>query len=84
MFQSSDIVLDSLHCGKFKTNSLSYHDLDLDLTMPKVQLVRGIFISYDIYLNFKILDTLYYELSCLYTHTHIHTKTDRQLDCSTL
>ena len=33
-----------LHCGKLRTILKSCHDLDLDQTMPKVELDQAIFI----------------------------------------
>ena len=41
------IGLDSLYCGKWRKISKSRWDLDLDQTMPKVELVRAIFIYYN-------------------------------------
>ena len=38
--------LDSLYCGKWRKISKSRRDLDLDRTMPNVELVRAIFIYY--------------------------------------
>ena len=59
--------------------SKSNRDLDLDRTMPNVEkLIRGY--SYPtIYSNFKILDHLFFELSCLQTHTHRQTDTRRRV-----
>ena len=45
MCQSREIRLDSLYCGKWRKILKSRHDLDLDKTMPNVELVRAIFIS---------------------------------------
>ena len=42
MCQSWDIGLDSLYCGKWRKISKSHRDLDLDQTMPNVELVRAI------------------------------------------
>ena len=42
VFQSSDITLDSLYCGKWENISKSSLDLDLDPTMPDVELIQGI------------------------------------------
>ena len=44
MCQSWDIGLDSLNCGKWRKISKSRRDLDLDRTMPNVELIRAIFI----------------------------------------
>ena len=40
--------LDSLYCGKWRKISKLRRDLDLDRTMPNVELVRAIFILYPI------------------------------------
>ena len=37
--QSKDMGLDSLYCGKWRKISKSRRDLDLDWTMPNVELV---------------------------------------------
>ena len=58
--------------------SKSNHELDLDRTMPIDEFIRGLFIYPTIYSNFKILDHLFFELSCLHTYTHTHR--DRQTD----
>ena len=51
MCQSGDIGLDSLYCGKWGKISKSRHDLDLDLdqTRPNVELIRAIFIYYNMF-----------------------------------
>ena len=49
LFQSLDIGLDSLYCGKWRKISKSRRDLDLDRTMPNVELVRAIFIYYNMF-----------------------------------
>ena len=41
--------LDILYCGKWRKISKSCHDLDLDRTMPNVELVRAIFIYYNMF-----------------------------------
>ena len=61
--------LDSLYCGKWRKISKSRCDLDLDRTMPNVELVRAIFIYYSM---FTSIEPLFFELSC--------TQTDRQTD----
>ena len=63
--------LDSLYCGKWRKISKSHCDLDLDRTMPNVELVRAIFIYYSMF-NFTSNEPLFFELSC--------TQTDRQTD----
>ena len=44
---------DSLHCNKWRKISKLHHDLDLGLAMPNIELVRDIFIYYDV-LKFSI------------------------------
>ena len=81
--------LDSLYCGKWRKISKSHRDLDLDQTMPNVELVRAIFIYYSMF-KFKWTEPLFFELSCTQTHTHTHTdgktrrNADTQTDMSTL
>ena len=41
--------LDSLYCGNWGKISKSHHDLDLDRTMPNIELVRAIFIHYNMF-----------------------------------
>ena len=38
----------SLYCGKWRKISKSQHDLNLGPTMPNIELVRDIFIYYDV------------------------------------
>ena len=64
MCQSRDIGLDSLYCGKWRTISKSRHDLDLDRTMPNIELVRAIFIYYN------VLNTHTRTRARAHTHTH--------------
>ena len=47
--QSSDMGLDSLYCGKWRKISKSRCDLDLDRTMPNVELVLAIFKYYNMF-----------------------------------
>ena len=61
--------LDSLYCGKWRKILKSCPDLDLDQTMPNVELVRAIFIYYYIF-KFKLNDPLFFELSCTQTDRH--------------
>ena len=42
MCQCGDIGLDTLYCGKWRKISKSRRDLDLDQTMPNVELVQAI------------------------------------------
>ena len=78
--------LDSLYCGKYRKISKSRSDLDLDGTMPNVELVRAIFIYYNMFSSFKSIEPLFFELSCTQTdrHTRTHTHTERQTGMSTL
>ena len=41
--------LDSLYCSKYRKKSKSCRDLDLDRTMPNVELIQAIFIYYNIF-----------------------------------
>ena len=82
MCQGRDIGLDSLFCGKWRKISKSCCDLDLDRTMPNVELVRAIFIT-TICSSFKWIEPLFFELSCTQTDTHQDTQTDRQTDRQT-
>ena len=45
----AEIGLDSLYCGKWRKISKSRRDLDLDWTMPNVELVQAIFIYYNMF-----------------------------------
>ena len=79
MCQSWDIGLDSLYCGKWRKNSKSGRDLDLDQAMPNVELVRAIFIHYSMF-NFQVDWTIIFWV-IVYTDRHTHTDpTHRQTD----
>ena len=52
-------------------------DLDLVSTKPKVELIGYRTL---LYLNFKILDYLFFELSCLHTDRQTPRHTKRQTD----
>ena len=54
----------------------SRSDLDLGLTMPNIELVRDIFVYYNV-IQFDIPTSIVFELSCknTETETHIHTPT---------
>ena len=69
------IGLDSLYCGKWRKVSKSRRDLDLDWTMPNVELVRAIFIYYNMF-KFKLIEPLFSELCC----TQTDTNTDRHIE----
>ena len=63
MCQSRDKGLDILYCGKWRKI-----DLDLDQTMPNVELVGAIFVV--------IIVIMYTDTHTrTHTHTHTHTKT---------
>ena len=85
MWQSCDIGLDSLYCGKWRKISKSHHDLDLDQTMPNVKIVQAIYIYYNM---FKFLSGFnhyflsYHETEDRQTDTQLATQT--QTDMSTL
>ena len=74
MCQSRDMGLDSLHCGKWRKTSKSRRDLDLDRTMPNVELIRAI--SYTICSSFKSIEPLFFELSCTQTDRQTHRHQD--------
>ena len=69
MCQSRYTGLDSLYCGKWGKISKSHRDLDLDRTMPNVELVRAIFKYYNMF-----------KLSCTQTQRHTDGKTPRRKD----
>ena len=69
MCQSWDIGLDSFRVNGEK-NSKSHRDLDLDRTMPNVELVRAIFIYYNIF-KFQVDWTIF--LVIVYTDRHTQT-----------
>ena len=56
-----------------KFQSGNHHDLDLDWTMPNVELVSG----------FKWIEPLFFELSCTQTDKQPDSKTDTQKDTHT-
>ena len=59
----------------------SRHDLDLDQTMPNVNLIQAIFIYYiHVCSSFKWMEPLCFELLCTQTDRQTH----RQTDMSTL
>ena len=68
--------LDSLYCGKWRKISKSRRDLDLDRTMPNVELVRAIFIYYSMF-KFHVNWTIIF-LVIVYTdrQTDRHTDND--------
>ena len=74
MCQSLDIGPDNLYCGKWRKISKSRRDLDLDQTMPNVELSE-LFSYTTICSSFKWIKLLFFELSCVHTHTHTRTHT---------
>ena len=63
--------LDSLYCGKWRKISKSRRDLDLDRTMPNVELVRAIFII----LQYVQVSR---QLNHYFLSYRVHRQTDRQ------
>ena len=61
----------SLYCGKWRKISKSHRVPDLGPTMPNIELVRVIFIYYNVF-NFMFLDQFLYRAI---THTHRNTHT---------
>ena len=59
-------------CIVVNGKKISCRDLNLDQTIPNVELIRDIFIYYNI---FKFQNQLFFELSFLHTQTHTHTNT---------
>ena len=49
LYQSSTIGPDSLYCGKWGKFLNAYSDLDLDLMKLNIELVRVIFIYYNVF-----------------------------------
>ena len=66
--------LDSLYCGKWRKISKLRRDLDLDRTMPNVELVGAIFIYFSMF-KFQVNLTIIF-LSFVYTDRQTHTHTD--------
>ena len=70
--------LDSLYCGKWRKNSKSRHDLDLDQTMFSVELIQAIYIlQYVQVLSGGNHYFLIYRAQ-IYTNTQTHRQPDRQ------
>ena len=72
--------LDSLYCGKWRKISKSRRDPDLDRTMPNVELVRTIFIYYNMFKNSSQLNHFFLSYR---VHRHTHRQTDRRTDTHT-
>ena len=69
-----------MYCGKWRK---SRSDLDLDRTMPNVELVRAIFNNYNMF-KFQV-DLNHYFLSYrVHRYTHTQRQADTQTDMSTL
>ena len=64
--------LDSLYCGKWRKISKLRCDLDLNGTMPNVEL----FSYTTICSSFKSTEPLFFELSCTQTDRHTDRHTD--------
>ena len=64
----------TLYCGKWRKISKSRHDLDLGLTMPSIEVVRVIFIYYNV---FKVQVPRSISLSY---RANTHTPTDAHKD----
>ena len=62
-------VVNVVNCGKWRKNSKSHRDLDLDPTMPIIELVRDIFI----YNIFKFHVPRLQVIMQKHTNTHRHT-----------
>ena len=77
MRQSGKIGLDSLACGKRRTISKPSYDLDLDWTMPSVELVGGI----SIYDKFQVSSGLNH--LCFSIIVYTDRKTDREANIYT-
>ena len=69
--------LDSLYCGKWRKISKSRCDLDLDRTMPNVELVRAYF---HILQYVQVSSRLNHYFLSYRVHRQTHTHTDRQTD----
>ena len=80
MHQSSDMGLDSLYCGKWRKNSKSHCQLDLDRTIPNVELVRAIYILQYV----QVLSGLDHYFLSYHAQRYTDTQTVSQTDMSTL
>ena len=64
-----------MHCGKWRKKKIkSCCELDLDRTMPNVELVQAILYT-TIPSSFKWIEPLFFELSCTQTDTQTHRHT---------
>ena len=72
--------LDSLYCGKWRKISKSSCDLDLDRTMPNVELIQAILVYYNMLRQYVQVSSgsNHYFLSY-----RVHRQTDRQTDTQT-
>ena len=75
---------DSLYCSKWSKISKSRHNLDLSVTMPNIEIVRVIFIYYNIFkfhasrsISFGVIVQKYTHIN---THTHKHTYAHKDSD----
>ena len=74
MCQSWDIGLDSLYCGKWRKILKSHCDLDLDQTMPNVELIRAILVYYNMF-KFQVDWNIIFWV-IVYTDRQTHTQTE--------
>ena len=63
---------ESLFCSKWRKILKSCHDLDLGQTMPNIELVRVIFIHYNVY-KFHVPRLISFRVIVRKTHTHGNT-----------
>ena len=78
----------SLYCAKSRKLSKLRRDLDLGLTMPNIELVRVIFIYYNVFkfqvprsISFRVIMQKHTHME---THTHAYTHTHTQTHTKTL
>ena len=70
--------MDSLYCGKWRKISKSCRDLELDQTVPNVELIRNIFICYNLF-EFQVPRLIFLSYRA-YRHTDRHTHTQTHAD----
>ena len=73
MQESGDIGLDSLYCGKRSKHSKSRRELDLDQTIPNVELVQAIYILQYVQVS-SGLNHYSFKLSCTKIHRHTDSR----------
>ena len=67
---------DSLYCGKWRKTSKSCHDLDLGPAMPNMELVRDMFIYYDVFKFHVHRSITFLVIMQKHRNTHTHTHAD--------